>query len=213
VHEENTTVLRQSLGQQSRILALAPGIQSHVLSIAPDRNTPTTWLIQATNAVDGNAPLIALTINQTGPSGVLVPILTQIGPRESVQLYATGAVNIVAIALLATTLEISVTAIGGGLIPVPPITHTANPGFVAYVAASGNSGYAPPGRRYFTMYGSQDFDMQFIDTAGAVVFDSPGNVAPAPAGPTILPPGVRLMVKGNVAAATISTVWTQSRGM
>jgi hypothetical protein len=200
------------LGNHSRSIAIAANSTVQVFTVPIDRDAPYTWMIQATNVVDGNAPVITLTVDHTSPSGVLLPILTQIGPRESVQLYATGTINITAFANAATTLEISVTAIGGGQIPIPPLTFTSSPGAVAFLACSANNGYAPPGRRYFTVYGSQDFDMEFRTAGGGVVFTSPANNSAAPSGPAILPPGLRLLAKGNAVAAVISTVWTQKLG-
>jgi len=170
-------------------------------------------MINATNAVDGTLPTITLNVTYTGPTGVTMPIVTEIGARESVQLYVTGSVNITAISNANTTLEISITATGGGHVSIPPQRHTAAAGAVAFVPLSPNNGYAPPGRRWWSVYSDgPNFDLQILNSAGVVVFGSAPIPGTTVVGPFPLPPGTRLTGKGSVAAVNLTTVWTQTRG-
>jgi len=197
------------LGSHSRSIPLLANIQSQILTIAEDRNDATTYLVSVLNAVDGIAPFVSLTGDYTGPSGSTTPILTQLGTREQVQFYVTGSFNLLALASLATTIEVSVTATGGGFLAVPPISHFLNAGFAAFVGMSGNNGYAPPGRRWWTVFCDVTHDIQLVNELGVVMFQSLAMIPAAPTGPMILPPGLRLQGKGNVANARITTVWSQ----
>jgi len=200
------------LGAHSRVIAIAANTTAQVFTVPIDRDDPKTWMVEARNAIDGNNPEIILTVEHTSPSGVVLTNVTQIGPRESVQLYATGAINITAFATAATTLEISITAIGGGHIAVPPFRFQTTPGAAAFLSCSPNNGYGPPGLRWFTIYSNNNFDVEFRTQGGGVVWQSLGILAAQPIGPLILPPGLRLLAKGNAVGATITTVWTQRQG-
>lgn len=204
---------RDKLGQHSRTLALAPNVAQHVFSVVSDRDTPTTWMINATNRLVGITPSIILTVDHTGPSGVTLPIQTEIGPSESVQLFVTGAVNVTAIASAATTLEISITAIGGGQIPIPPERFTVNTNAAAWVGLSASQGLAPPGRRWAHVVADGAFDLEIRDGTGAVMWTvaAVGAHLPRMSGPIILPPGYHLRGKGNGGVVNITTTWTQRR--
>lgn len=198
-----------NLGAHSRAIPLLANIPAQVLTIAEDRNDATTYLVNVLNSVDGIAPFISLTGNYTGPSGTVTPILTQLGTREQVQFYVTGSFNLIALASAPTVVEVSVTATGGGFLTMPAISFFLNAGFAAFVPMSGNNGYCPPGRRFFTVFGDVPHDIQFVNELGVVMYQNLNILAHLRFGPVILPPGLRLQGKGNAAAATITTVWTQ----
>ena len=202
-----------TIGQHSRVLTLVAGVSQLVFAVTPNRDAPVTWLFTATNQIDGNTPIIQLTVNETGPSGVTIPVTTEIGPRESVQIYITGAVNITAAAAGNTSIAIQATAIGGGggAIPVPPVRFTDTVNAVNWTNLSLNSGYAPPGLRWFTVYSLVDFDLQFRTAGGGALYNCLACVGNTPFGPHILPPGLKLIGKGNLLASTLTAVWTQRR--
>jgi len=208
----------QHFGAHSRVLNLTQNIPIEVFSVNPSRDDATTWLIEATNTVNGTAPVITLQINEGGPSGFNLPSTTEIGPGESVQVYVSGSVTITALTTAGPPagqtigLGISITAIGGGPIPLPPSRFTITPNAVVFLSCSDNNGYAPSGTRYFTIFSTVDYDIQFRTQGGGVVFSSNAILAAQPIGPLILPPGLRLLAKGNAVGGTINIAWTQQAG-
>lgn len=199
------------LGSHSRAIALAANVNVQVFAVESNRDSPVTWMITATNRIDGVTPTILLTADHTGPSGVNLPIQTELAPRESVQMFLTGSVTVNAIAIGNTILEISITAVGGTQIAIPPERFTVATGAAAWAGLSQNFGCAPPGRRWFTVYADAAFDLRILDPAGNVLWTvaAISTTLPRFSGTLILPPAFHLQGKGNAAAVNITTVWTQ----
>lgn len=206
----------QELGNQSRVIALAPNTPAQVLSVPTDPNDRTTWVVACTNNSDANQAIITLTSDYLSPSGVQTAITTEIGPREEVQLYVCRAVMITALCAQAVTLDISIFATGGNELPVPCLRFTNAVGAVAYVNQSQNNGCAPPGRRWWTMMSddsTHNIDVRIIEaTTGTILFDSLNWNGGQILGPHILPPGTRLTAKANAGAFNLTTTWSQKRG-
>ena len=198
-------------GQNSRQFALVANAPTPVIQIPKNRDVAVTWLVTATNANDGTAAVITVDANYYSAYGTDTIISTEIGPRESVQFYVPSGVNIVATSGINANFQISIAATGGGYVHMPPLRFQTTPGAVAYLSLSANNGYAPPERRWITVYSDVNFDLQIRGSGGGIRWTGAAIAAAQPIGPIILPPGCRILGKGNVANAVLTCVWTQTR--
>ena len=196
----------------ARTFQLTAGQSVRAQSLALDTDDGQ-WVCRIQNTTDGNQGVISVTAIIAGLQGTesIVESLIGCGSADSFYLTGTSTIDVRAVSFNAQCSLWIEKANAWISYPDNRFTNIGT-GSVVYVALSLNNGYAPPYRKYFTVYSDLAIDLQIEDENGAVLWDRLNILTTQQPVTGLLPAGCRLTGRGNAGPSTnITVAWQQTR--